>query len=480
MSFNPKNPIYSPEVSSDPSSPPAGTRGLYPKSDGWYDINGDGFTEKIVGKSYVDEALEEEALQRKSADDSKVDKVKGCGVGHVLTLIGHGKEWSQVAFVSGSPNDRVKIPAYTSDLENDSGFADKTSVDEINVTLGQKADKTIVDEINVTLEQNSEALSVLKQRSIPHTTASGYPLTVTDHLEGEEAINYQVYGNSVQDGTPTPETPIEIQSVGDLVTDEASEYYGKYDIPINICGKNLFSGLTKGIGIHNANGSEITDKKYTASGYIPVDLTVNNNYHISGLPSTISNYIAAYNENKEFLGRTGGSAVTERILTTKAFTSGTAQGTGDIAYLRICVFVTSTTSGTIDDIDDCKIQLEKGSTATEYEPYSGETKHIYLDEPLGKVGDYADYIDYGNQKVIRQVEVLDSTGAKTIDESLGVLDTPTEESITIPELTTPISSVANVSTFTTIKPSNMEVTYYQDINKKIAELQAAITALGGI
>lgn len=137
MSFNPKNPIYSPEVSSDPSSPPTGTRGLYPKSDGWYDINGDGFTEKIVGKSYVDAALEEEASQRKSADDSKVDKVKGFGVGHVQRLIGHGKEWSQVVFSSGSPNDSVKIPAYTSDLENDSGFADKTSVD---VALEQKED----------------------------------------------------------------------------------------------------------------------------------------------------------------------------------------------------------------------------------------------------------------------------------------------------------------------------------------------------
>ena len=355
--------------------------------------------------------------------------------------------------------------------------ADKTSVD---AALEQKADKTSVDEINVALEQNSEALSVLKQRSIPHTTASGYPLTVTDHLEGEEAINYQVYGNSVQDGTPTPETPIEIQSVGDLVTDETSEYYGKYDIPINIRGKNLFSGLTKGIAINSSNGSEITDKKYATSGYIPVDLTVNNNYYISGLPSTISNYIAAYNENREFLGRTGGSTVTERILTTKAFANGTAQGTGDIAYFRICVFVTSITSGTIDDIDGCKIQLEKGSTATEYEPYSGETKHIYLDEPLRKVGDYADYVDFENQKVVRQVEVLDDTGTKTIDESLGVLDTPTEESITIPKLTTPISSVANVSTFTTIQPSNVELTYYQDINKKIAEMQAAITALGGI
>ena len=403
MSFNPKNPIYSPEVSSDPSSPPAGTRGLYPKSDGWYDINGDGFTEKIVGKSYVDAALE------------------------------------------------------------------------------QKADKTSVDEINVTLEQNSEALSVLKQRSIPHTKVSGYPISVTDHLDAEQVIDYKVYGNSVQDGTPSTENPIEIKSVGDLVTDEASEYYGKYDIPVNVRGKNIFSGLTKGIGLNTSNGSEVTNKDYSVSGYIPVNFNVNTNYLISGLPTTISTLIAAYNINKEFLGRTQSLRTSKKQITSDIFINGTPQATGDVVYLRVMCYANNPAVETVDDIDGCKIQLEIGDTATEYEPYnSGETKHIYLDEPLRKVGDYADYVDFENQKVIRQVEVLDDTGAKTIDESLGLLDTPTEEIITIPELTTLISSVANVSTFTTIKPSNMEVTYYQDINKKIAELQAAITALGGI
>lgn len=68
--------------------------------------------------------------------------------------------------------------------------------------------------------------------------------------------------------------------------------------------------------------------------------------------------------------------MTERILTTKSFSNGTTQGTGDIAYFRICVFIISTSLGTIDDIDGCKIQLEIGNTATAYEPYSGETKHF--------------------------------------------------------------------------------------------------------
>ena len=54
-------------------------------------------------------------------------------------------------------------------------------------------------------------------------------------------------------------------------------------------------------------------------------------------------------------------------------------------------------SGTI------KPQLELGTTATAYEPYKCETEHIYLNEPLRKVGDYADYIDFENRKVVRNV-----------------------------------------------------------------------------
>ena len=103
------------------------------------------------------------------------------------------------------------------------------------------------------------------------------------------------------------------------------------------------------------------------------------------------------------------------------------------------------------------IQIEKGSTATSYEPYKGETKHIYLDAPLRKIGDYADYIDYKNQKVFRQIEVLDDTGTKTIVESLGTLATPIEESIYLPPLSTVINGTNIITTGTTVEPSNIKI-----------------------
>ena len=45
------------------------------------------------------------------------------------------------------------------------------------------------------------------------------------------------------------------------------------------------------------------------------------------------------------------------------------------------------------------VQIEKGSTATPYEPYHAPiTTPVYLPEPIKIVGDEAEYIDYAEQK----------------------------------------------------------------------------------
>ena len=59
------------------------------------------------------------------------------------------------------------------------------------------------------------------------------PLTLTKS-KGADLVDYKIYGESVQEGIPTPQAPIEVESVGDLVTDETDENYGKYKIPVNI------------------------------------------------------------------------------------------------------------------------------------------------------------------------------------------------------------------------------------------------------
>ena len=61
-------------------------------------------------------------------------------------------------------------------------------------------------------------------------------------------------------------------------------------------------------------------------------------------------------------------------------------------------------------IDLTVTQLEEGTTATAYEPYyEPVTTNIYLNEPLRKVGDKSDYIDFESGKVIRRIKELKLT-----------------------------------------------------------------------
>ena len=57
--------------------------------------------------------------------------------------------------------------------------------------------------------------------------ASGIPPLTLLKSKQDNLLDYKIYGDSVQDGTPTPEAPIEIESVGDY-----DETTGKYRIPV--------------------------------------------------------------------------------------------------------------------------------------------------------------------------------------------------------------------------------------------------------
>lgn len=134
-------------------------------------------------------------------------------------------------------------------------------------------------------------------------------------------------------------------------------------------GKNLFTGLIKNVRLDPNNGEEFSGSTGATTDFIPVNINSNISYYLSGLVDTIRSFTCAYNSNKEFLGRTSAQTVSEKALTVGSFTAGTPTGTGDIAYIRITQYIQG--EGTIDIIDGAKTQLEQGSTATSYEPYTG-------------------------------------------------------------------------------------------------------------
>ena len=59
-------------------------------------------------------------------------------------------------------------------------------------------------------------------------------------------------------------------------------------------------------------------------------------------------------------------------------------------------------------------QIEIGEIATSFEPYFNQTTNIYLNEPLRKIGDVLDYIDFKKQKVVRKIGNVILQGSEDI------------------------------------------------------------------
>lgn len=248
--------------------------------------------------------------------------------------------------------------------------------------------------------------------------AEGVPC-VLEYSKGKNIRNYEIYGNSVQDGTPSVDSPVEIQSVGDLVTDTESAHYGKYDLPITVTGKNLLkypyywtSRVRSGIMFTvNEDGTITLSGTTTLTDTAIDDFTLayetkikNGTYTVSGCPK-------------------GGAVYKYRIFLHIRDSSGNSRYISDLGN-GVTFTVTDTSTMTVSIRIGAEIgtvnnlvfapQIELGSTTTEYEPYKGsQTTHIYLDEPLRKVGDYADYIDFKNQKVVRNAAEVTLNGSET-------------------------------------------------------------------
>ncbi|MBP9999547.1 MAG: hypothetical protein KBT14_02505, partial [Proteobacteria bacterium] len=199
-------------------------------------------------------------------------------------------------------------------------------------------------------------------------------------------INYTpVTGNSIQNGTPTPTSPVEIESVGTKVGN-------KYQISVVAQGKNLFDKNNLYTDHYiNSSGEIVSAPTWDISAKIPV--IPNTQYTLSGVIQVYSGiYHAFYNSNDQCL-LTITTAVGTTVMTAPA----------NASYLRLSIRKASGDKDTV--------QLEQGSVATPYASYGHSTTPIYLNAPLRKVGDYADVLDYKNGTITRNVgvKVLDGT-----------------------------------------------------------------------
>ena len=236
--------------------------------------------------------------------------------------------------------------------------------------------------------------------------------------EGEKATTYEPYG-----AMPSIEFPSEIGSTGDLLTtgncasygSDACDNIGKYVIPVKVSGKNIFdyNNIPATLGSKQDNGyytnkiSNIRIYTYqTLKHYIgkkvtvSFDLTTSEDgtfwiypYQTNGIGIRFSMISKEMKANTKT--RITATGVVEVLGTNETYSPG-----------EIIVYKNGYTGSYLVN----NIQFEVSEQATDYEAYNGKTTNIYLDEPLRKVGNYVDYIDYNNKKIVRNVKERVYTG----------------------------------------------------------------------
>lgn len=199
----------------------------------------------------------------------------------------------------------------------------------------------------------------------------------------QELKNLTMWGDSVQNGTPTPTTPVDIESVGDKT-------------------KNLFDGISiKGHVSSEVLGSDFgiitTSKKWVTKNPIKIKPNTTYSLKILNLP-TFATFIKLnrleYDKNLKLV-------VADTTNTTnKIFVNGaTFTTSSNSEYVVFSSFGDNITDeNKAIQVGNSFIIVEGDEIPTSYEPYGYKipvetddtTTNIYLNEPLRKIGDYTD------------------------------------------------------------------------------------------
>ena len=257
--------------------------------------------------------------------------------------------------------------------------------------------------------EGDENLHLLFQNWRLESTYNNYQVKIQIE-EGSMATEYEEYG-----AMPSPEFPSEIKNTGDLLTkdncasygSDACDNIGKYVVQVKATGKNLFD-KSKYLKTEDYNK---TIKSYKVA---EIKLKPNTTYKVS---------VKRYNG---FTGKDNGYLLINSMeqvngLNWSSIAHSSAPDHSEVNYiyttsesglLYIGYVISNQTN--LDNIwKNTDVQIEEGTSATTYEPYREATTNIYLDEPLRKVGDYADYIDYNNKKIVRNVKERVYTGKES-------------------------------------------------------------------
>ena len=214
-------------------------------------------------------------------------------------------------------------------------------------------------------------------------------------------IRFLDYSNNTGDVWDAYVKDIQIE-LGDTATE--FEPYNKYRIPVTVRGKNLWRGSNY-IVSDSQNGTAVqrlhaSENEWVKSGTtVTISATVYVNDDITNTRMSVGTVCTdgTVLDSK----RADFSARGEEVRISLKYTVPQTEKAISRVEIRFLDYsnITLPRDAYVKDI-----QIELGSTATEFEPYiKPQTTNIYLDDPLRKVGAYKDYIDFDKGVVVRNI-----------------------------------------------------------------------------
>lgn len=240
-------------------------------------------------------------------------------------------------------------------------------------------------------------------------TVSGSTIIINDATEGRPFRGLRVFGKSTQDGTPTPEAPVPIVSVGD-----------SRSIKVEVMGKNLFDiNSLKKYEVDNNdlktsvdNDKIVLERKGVTTTEV-IFFCLNKTDDL--LKLNPGKYTLSFKSNMPMGTAHKSKTVEAFAIIKKADGSSDYSSTGnkgwttfDIAEGDMMYFRFDINNGTMT-AEFYDIQLEYGSSATAYEPYRTpqiltlQTPNGLPGVPVSKDGNYTD--SNGQQWVCDEIDL---------------------------------------------------------------------------
>lgn len=391
----------------------------------------------------------------------------------------------------------VKIPDYTRPSWSCSINGVKYSYPAGTVQEVPDAVASFIESLRVASQKKEEIIPPFGGTFDPKIvcTATGCPISLKDSAS-HGLMGFKIYGKTTQNGEPSPDAPVALDSVGD-----------DGSVDVTVCGKNLLNMLrkteTKSGVTWIAEGSVLTISGTAAGLY--GDIMCKNVRIEAGTYTVSFKNLEKLNRIELDCAYEDGTKVVAMQYVTASKPSFTFTAK-ERCYVSMTFVITSgTVIGNKNNPTFIYAQIEAGSKITEYEPYKEQNLTISTPNgltgiPVDSGGNYTDTsgqqwicdeVDFVSGKYVQRIGKNDSYAAESIsnlymsttgDLSEGasvlyVLSDSIEHDLSAEELAQYAAMHTNYQNTTIFNDggADMEVKYVADTKLYIDEKFALIT-----